>query len=123
MPENTQTTSEDEVQRAILDLTTEDWYGLWEIYNHVAKELGRPADVTLREQLRRKLGEMLAGGLLDAAIWSAGPPRTISSDMVRALPIDSDLWGSPENSVEQLRITATDAGDQLYFGESKKTSG
>jgi hypothetical protein len=119
MPKNTQAAREDEVQRAILDLATEDWYGLWEIYNHVARELGRTADMTLREELRRKLGDMLAGGLLDAAIWSEGPPRTVSPDTVRALPIDSELWGSPENSVEQLRITATDAGDRQYFGDSK----
>jgi len=122
MPENAQSAGEVEVQRAILDVATEDWYGLWEIYDHAALVLHRAAGKTLREELRRQLRAMMARGLLEAAIWTEGPPRAVSPDEVRFLPIDSELWGSPMNlhSVEQLRITATEAGDRLYFENSKQ---
>jgi hypothetical protein len=29
---------------SILDLCTEDWYGLWEIYAHVAAKVAAPPD-------------------------------------------------------------------------------
>jgi hypothetical protein len=127
---STPSAGDDRLQRAILDVATKDWCGLCEIYDHAAGLLDRAGDNGLRMELRHRLADMIAGGLVDAEIWldevrgggkgadSDIHHRPLSADEIQALPIDSDLWGPPGNSVGPLRILATEAGCRLYFGQA-----
>jgi hypothetical protein len=127
---STQSVGDDRLQKAILDVATNHWCGLREIYDHAAPLLDRAGDDRLWLELRHRLLDMIAGGLVDAEIWlddlkggakGADPGthrRPLSGDEIQALPIDSGLWGLPGNSVGRLRILATEAGCRLYFGQS-----
>jgi len=103
---------------AILNVCTDDWYGLWEIRDEAATALQREPDAAFREALRDQLAQMMGEDLLRASLWSDGPPQPLSVDYLRNLPIDSVLWESPgiTNADEQIRVTSTDAGDRAYFG-------
>ena len=105
---------------AILDLCTEDWYGLWEIRDHVIDALQTSRDPVFMIVLRDQLAEMMEHGLLEAALWSHGPPQPLSGEYVRNLSVDSILWESPgiTDIEEQIRVTSTEAGDRAYFGSS-----
>jgi hypothetical protein len=63
---------------------------------------------------------MIDRGLLQAATWSYDEPRPLSGGDLRSLAIDSRLWKSPgvTNDEEQVRVTATEAGNREYFAES-----
>jgi hypothetical protein len=109
-----------DLTRPILELGVEDWYGLWEIYNDVARAANVVPDVTFRHQLRNQLAAMIDRDLLKAAMWSYDPPRRLTADELRNVPTDSEFWGSPQESSadEQLRVTATDVGRKAYFGSN-----
>lgn len=114
---------ETSLEHAILDLCSDDWYGLWEIYFTVARAIGVDPDERLRSRILAEIGRLMDEGLLDTEIWSEeAAPRGLSSKEVRLLPLDSDLWGSPANTTEQLRVACNDAGRDYYFEESKRAS-
>jgi hypothetical protein len=119
MPDINQDTDLQDLGRAILEFAVEDWYGLWELYHDVARSVGATPGMSFRAQLVRQLAAMIDRGLLEAAIWTQGPPRSLSAEDVRAVSDDSELWKSPGESTvdEQMRISATDAGRRLYFGD------
>ncbi len=108
------------IAHAILDLCTEDWYGLWEIRDHVIDALETSGEPAFMIVLRDQLAEMMEDGLLEAALWSYGPPQPLTAEYMRNLPVDSILWESPgiTDVEEQIRVTATDAGDRAYFSSS-----
>jgi hypothetical protein len=104
--------------KAILNVCTDDWFGLWEIRDEAAAALHCKPDAALLEALRDQLAQMMGAGLLLASLWSTGPPQPLSADDVRNLPVDSVLWESPgiTDVDEQIRVTSTEAGHQVYFG-------
>lgn len=111
-------TQELDLTRPILELGVEDWYGLWELSDEVAKSVGANPDVEFRKQLREKLVELMDRGLLEAAMWSHDPPKPLTPQDVRDLALDSKFWESPIDSPspDQVRVAATAMGSREYYG-------
>jgi hypothetical protein len=107
-----------DLAKPILELCVEDWFGLWEIAAYVARALREDLTSGLREAIRDEIAEMASRGWLEASIWSNGPPRPMDVSALEALDADSELWKPPMESKldEELRVAASDAGAELYFG-------
>ncbi len=116
---NTPLDRDRELERSILDLAVDDWYGLWEILHTAARALNSSRDDAFRDELRDRLADMMTRELIEAQIWSEAKPRAWSADEMRTLGADSLLWAPPSESPEELRIGATEAGNQAYFGQGR----
>jgi hypothetical protein len=103
--------------KAILNVCTDDWYGLWEIRDEAATALQREPDAALRAAIRDQLARMMGGSPASVAVVGRAAAAVIhrlpeeSSDRFR--PVESP--GITEAD-EQIRVTSTDAGDRAYFG-------
>ena len=120
MPDPEPVVGRPDLVQPILDICTDDWYGLWEILDHVAQATHAMPDAAFRDELRDQLVGMIDRGWLDAAVWSYESPRPVTADELREMPPDSELWKYPVDSTsdEQLRLAATDSGRRVYLGTS-----
>ena len=111
-----------EIQRRILDLATEDFYGLWEI-PAVVKEILPDLD----EEHARDLSEKTVLELVDRHLIKiyrgtrfAGEERALSLDEIQSALADANNWrGDLSTLKEHVRFGATEIGEREYYDLTK----
>jgi hypothetical protein len=107
-----------EIQRRILSLATEDFYGLWEI-----PSLVKDVFPQLNEQDVRELAETVLRELMDRHLIRlyrgmrfAGEERALAREESESALADANNWiidASAEK--ENVRIAATEMGEREYY--------
>jgi hypothetical protein len=103
--------TDDQIRYDILDLLTEDYYGLW--------ELAGLASAPPVDELIRVLDGLIRDGLVEIYVGSdfASEERVLSAEKAQRAIRDRAFWewSAPERG-EHVRGFATRAGDDWYFG-------
>lgn len=107
-----------EIQRRILSLATEDFYGLWEIPSVV-----KQAFPNLNEQDVRELGERVLRELMERHLICiyrgtrfAGEERALAREESESALADAKNWTVDSIAEEEnVRIAATEMGEREYY--------
>jgi hypothetical protein len=107
--------NDDTIIHDILDLTIEDWVGLWEIVNKVSVRM--PPGVDTISALRPVIYELLSKGWLRLyRSRDLGQDETeVVGREVEVVLLDPQNWLVPQAGHVQYRVLTTDAGDQAYY--------
>jgi hypothetical protein len=105
------------VQRELLSLSVEDFYGLWEVLWRVRNLYPERPDSELKEIAETAVRQLLSNGWI-ALYRQAGVERTeIRADEVDALLWDPGNWIEPTSKLSSVVIGATAAGERAYHTE------
>src|SRR5258705_5467922 len=107
-----------EIQRRILSLATEDFYGLWEV-PAVVKDVFPDLD----EQHARELSEKILRELIDRHLIRiyrgtrfAGEERPLADTESESALTDASNWRHDVSiAKEHVRISATEIGEREYY--------
>jgi hypothetical protein len=107
--------NDDTIIHDILDLTIEDWVGLWEIVNKVSVRM--PPGVDTISALRPVIYELLSKGWLRLyRSRDLGQDETeVVGREVEVVLLDPRNWLVPQAGHVQYRVLTTDAGDKAYY--------
>lgn len=103
------------LHREILDLAVEDYYGLWEIEDVVARGLPEPEIARAREVSRSLMLELADGGLIEFYLGTrfAGEERPLAVDEMPDFLVVDRYWDAAGPTSEpHVRIGATKKGEE-----------
>lgn len=102
-------------ERAILDLATEDAYGLWEILPAIAA-LGPAADLSdVRNRTRRTVQALVSRGWLRVELTAQDQTKEIHpGPELENILADPAFWAAQGTGTE-VRVVATEEGEAAYF--------
>jgi hypothetical protein len=107
-----------EIHRIILDLLVEDSYGLWEIAGRVDDLFPGSSGSEAAELARTAVEDLVDAGL--ASVWYQ-PDLSGAEELVPPARISEELgnpvnWACPRDDRVNVRILATEPGEQAYYG-------
>jgi hypothetical protein len=100
----------------VLDLTTEDFIGLWEVVwrARALEASGRPAisDTALRSEVIRLCADGLIA--LYKGVRFDGDESELGADETQSVLADPANWDPAKSGSEHYRLAATNEGDEEY---------
>lgn len=100
----------------VLDLATDDFFGLWELVWRVNAATNASSDVVTREQLRAEVVRLCTDGFV--AVYRGrrfdGDEMVLGIDDAKAVLDDPSNWESAVAAAEHFRVAATDKADAEY---------
>ncbi len=110
-----------ELSAFVLDLATEDYYGLWELWNTLRARRTPSDPVRLREALDAIVRSMLADGLIELAVGSTfdGEESRLDNDQASAAIGDPRNWVMPD-APSRIKLVATPSGQRAYRNGSPR---
>jgi hypothetical protein len=104
------------MRNPILDLSTDDFTGLWEIVWRGRSLAPDASDDEIRSAARRDACALISEGLLSVYRGTrfGGDEVQLSSAEALALIEDDQSWEPPESTAEHLRVATTEAGERAY---------
>lgn len=106
----------------ILDIATEDYYGLWEVLwaaKEYFPELG-PCDLFLETKLR--IFEMVEEGLIQIFWLSPSLEEIVLAEDWKEQLENPENWDIASADRWHLRIASTEKGNQIYFSGGDASS-
>ena len=98
-----------ELENELLDLLTEDYYGLWEV------EVQLPVG---RDRVRETIASLLHQGLAEWFVREDDAAVAVAlSELAEPLPNleEPTAWAVPAKRERQYLLAATEAGEDAYF--------
>ena len=107
-------------RNTVLDLATEDAYGLWEIVGAFKIDFPNLDDEAALNIARETVHAMIDENLIE--LYVCKPSSEVIEPAVsaeRAIAIINDVknWHVPQPGEKQFRLASTKRGDRAYFGE------
>lgn len=104
------------VERSILRVAVDDWWGLWEVAPAMRSYLPEPYRVD-QPFARRAVEGLIEKGMLSVYLRNGpvGTPILIEPPMATGLVRDPASWEVPKPGDTQTLIAATDAGASAYY--------
>ena len=107
-----------EIQRRILSLATEDFYGLWEIPSVVRDVFPQLNERDAMDLAKRVLRELIDRHLIRVYLGTrfVGEERALAREESESALADAKNWTVESSSEgENVRIAATEMGDREYY--------
>jgi len=110
-----------QAERDILELSTEDYYGLWEVRWEIERLFPNARGDEVLERSRRAVQTLLRLGLIAVFSGEMKDNDMLPVDDVRLQEIltSAQSWDQPSPGNEQLAIAATEAGERAYLEGSR----
>lgn len=108
-----------EIEHVVLDVTTEDDYGLWEITAAARTKFPDADPAEVFTAVQRVLAEMLDRGLLYIYRLESlgGAELAITGDQIGTVISEPNNWNNDGPYEGSLWIGATKKGERTYYGD------
>ena len=120
----TTSTQRQKLVNEIMSLTVDDYVNLWEVVPLVEECLPTDQRGAARERVRAILEEFAALGLVSFwwRAWPDGDPEPVPTHEAIGLLADERAWAQRSDWPRDLLVTATDAGERLYYAAPAERS-